>query len=139
MAVSMQSSKLAAYSSVAAHGGVAANDPHLLVSMLMDGALERIAMARGCLERGDVGLKAALLQRVVAILAELRMSLDLERGGHLAQNLRELYDYMERQLLRANFENKSGYLDEVSSLLGEIRSAWQAVPLEMKGQRASLR
>jgi flagellar protein FliS len=139
MAVSAQSSKLAAYSSVAAHGGVAANDPHVLVGMLMDGALERIAMARGCLQRGDVGQKAALLQRVASILAELRMSLDLERGGALAQNLRELYDYMERQILRANFESKTQYLDEVASLLLEIRSAWQAVPVELKGERASLR
>lgn len=34
--------KLAAYSSAQAHGGVAAADPHRLIVMLMDGALERL-------------------------------------------------------------------------------------------------
>jgi flagellar protein FliS len=139
MSMSMQSSKLAAYSSVATHGGLAAGDPHVLVSMLMDGALERIAMARGCMARGEIGMKASLLQRVVAILGDLRHSLDLERGGPLAANLRDLYEYMERQLLRANAENKPAYLDEVSSLLSEIRHAWMAVPMELKPERAALR
>ena len=139
MSLSMRNDKLAAYNSVAAHGGVAANDPHLLILMLMDGAMERMAMARGCLEAGDVAQKAALLQRVVAILDELRQSLDLERGGALAQNLGELYNYMERRLLSANVESKVAYIDEVRSLLGEIRQAWQAVPLELRHERVAPR
>lgn len=124
--------KLAAYSSVATHGGVASGDPHRLVLMLIDGALDRLAMARGCLERGDIGPKAQLVQRTVGIIAELRASLDLTRGGPLAANLDDLYDYMERQLVRANSENRAAALDEVSSLLSEIRSAWQAVPLALR-------
>jgi flagellar secretion chaperone FliS len=127
-----RSNKLSAYSSVATHGGVAAGDPHRLVLMLMDGALERLAGARGCLERGDIPQKAQLIHRTVGIIAELRASLDLQQGGALANNLDDLYDYMERQLVRANIENKSSYLDEVASLLSDIRSAWVAVPLALK-------
>jgi len=124
-------SKLAAYQSVAVHGGIAADDPHHLVLMLMDGALQRIAAAHGCLERRDLAQKAQLLQRTVAIIAELRGSLDRERGGDLAQNLAELYEYMTRQLLRANAENQVHFLDEVAGLLGEVRAAWVAVPLAL--------
>ena len=123
---------LAAYNSVATHSGVASGDPHRLILMLLDGALERVAMARGCLQRGDIGQKAALIQRVVAIVGELRASLDLKRGGSLASNLDDLYDYIERQLLRANAENRSASLDEVAALLNEIRSAWAAVPLAIR-------
>lgn len=136
MSVYSGSNKLAAYSSVATHGGVAAGDPHRLILMLMDGALERLAMARGCLERGDIAQKAALLQRTVGIIAELRASLDLPRGGPMAANLDDLYDYMERQLVRANSENRGAGLDEVSSLLNEIRSAWVAVPLTLRNSQA---
>jgi len=131
MSVQMRN-KLAAYSSVVTHGGLASGDPHRLILMLMDGALERLAMARGSLSRGDHAHKAQLLSRIVAILAELRASLDLQRGGPLASSLDELYDYMERQLVRANSENKGDYLQEVTSLLSEIRSAWAAVPLAVK-------
>lgn len=120
---------LAAYSSVATHGGIADGDPHRLILMLMDGALERLAMARGCLQRNDIAQKASLVQKVLAIIQELRASLDLERGGPLAGNLRDLYDYMERQLVKANVENRLPLLEEVASLLGEIRSAWAAVQL----------
>ncbi len=139
MSVPMQMKKLAAYSSVATHGGVAADDPHRLVLMLMDGALERIAMAKGHLQRGDVGRKAALLQRVINIISELRSSLDLQRGGLLARNLDDLYDYMEKQLVRGNCDNNVSHLDEVNSLLVEIRSAWAAVPLALKSSAAGAR
>jgi flagellar protein FliS len=139
MSAHLMGKKLAAYSSVATHAGVDSGDPHRMILMLMDGVLERLAMARGCLQRGDIGQKAALIQRVLAIVEELRASLDLQRGGPLAANLSELYLYMERQLLRANSENKSGLLEEVSSLMTEIRSAWAAVPLTLKSQSAAVR
>jgi len=135
--MSALNSKLAAYQSVAVHGGLASDDPHQLTLMLMDGALERIAKARGCLGRGDLAGKAQLLQRTYAILGELRGSLDLARGGPLAHNLDDLYEYMGRQLLRANVESRSELLDEVASLLAEIRSAWCAVPLALRATGAA--
>lgn len=120
-------SKLAAYQSVSIHGGVADADPHSLVLMLMDGALERLSIARGCLERGEIARKAQLLSSCTTIITELRGSLNLARGGALAQNLSELYDYMMRQLLRANADNNGEFLKEVASLLSEIRNAWLAI------------
>jgi len=123
-----RSSNLAAYQNAAAHGGVAAADPHKLIVMLIDGALERITTARGCIERNETSEKARLLNRAVSIIGELRSSLDMSKGGTIAANLSELYDYMCRQLLKANAENKAAPLDHVSALLRDIRSAWVAIP-----------
>ena len=122
-----KSSNLAAYQSAAAHGGVAASDPHRLIVMLMDGALERISTARGCMQRKEAAEKARLVNRAVSIIGELRSSLDLSKGGQIAANLAELYDYMCRRLLLAD---KPEMLDEVSTLLHEIRSAWIAIAPE---------
>lgn len=119
--------RVAAYQSASAHGGVAAADPHRLILMLMDGALERIAAARGCIERQDIVEKARLLNRAVAIIGELNGSLDLKVGGEIAANLSDLYAYMSRSLLKANVENSVMLLDEVSRLLREIRDAWAAI------------
>lgn len=127
MAASPYASKLAAYSNASAHGGVAAADPHRLVVMLMDGALERISTARGCLNRGEIAEKARLLNRAVSILGELRGSLDMSKGGSIANNLGELYDYMCRRLLTGSSENRGEALDEVSTLLHEIRGAWLSI------------
>lgn len=127
-----RNSKLAAYQSVSVHGNVAGADPHRLVLMLMDGILERMTVARACLQRGEITRKAKLLHSCVTLLSELRGSLNIARGGELARNLSELYDYMSRQLLRANVDNNIEYIKEVASLLGEVRSAWMAIGPEVR-------
>jgi flagellar secretion chaperone FliS len=129
-----RSSNLAAYQSAAAHGGVAASDPHRLIVMLMDGALERIATARGCMQRNETAEKARLINRAVSIVGELRNSLDLRNGGQIAANLAELYEYICRRLLLATTENKVEMLDEVSGLLHEIRGAWLAIAPEARSR-----
>ena len=129
--------KLAAYRSTSAHAGVAAANPHRLIVMLMDGALERIAAARGLMTHGgNGGEKAQLLQRAVAIIDELRNSLNVKAGGAVAANLDALYEYMCMRLMQANASNKPESLDEVSRLLGEIRSAWLALPSQGRAQVA---
>ena len=65
MAFPPNASKLAAYRSTSAHSGVAAADAHGLIVMLMDGALERIATARGLMTHGGGADKAQLLHRAV--------------------------------------------------------------------------
>lgn len=123
-----RSPSLAAYQSVATHGGVAAADPHRLIVMLMDGALERIAAARCAIQAGSIEARAGLLHRTVAILDELRASLNFEAGGDIAQNLSALYDYCSRQLMKANLDGNVEILDEVSNLIRELRSAWILLP-----------
>ena len=125
-----------AYSSVAAHGGVAAADPCRLILMLMDGALERIAQARGRMVHKELAEKNRLLYAATAIIDELRSSLDLKVGGVIAANLDDLYGYMARQLIAANLQNKPEILDEVAHLLREIRSAWVLLPPDERRLRA---
>jgi flagellar secretion chaperone FliS len=133
---SPHAAKLAAYSSASAHGNVAAADPHRLIVMLMDGALERIGTARACIARSDNAQKAQLLNRAVSIIGELRGSLDMKTGGEIAGNLAGLYDYMSVRLLKANTENRVDVLDEVTNLLQQIRGAWVAIPQQARTKPA---
>ena len=80
------------------------------------------------MQRGETSEKARLLNRTVSIVAELRGSLDMNAGGQIAANLSELYDYMTRRLLTALANNQVELLDEVSTLLNDIRGAWVAIP-----------
>jgi flagellar protein FliS len=68
----------------------------------------------------------------VTLIGELRGSLNTQQGGALARNLSDLYEYMVRQLLRANVDSNAGLVKEVSSLLGEVRSAWVAIGPEVR-------
>lgn len=132
-----RNSKLAAYQSVSVHGGVAKADPHAMVQMLLDAAAERMAIARGCIERGETSRQASLLHSCVLIIGELRGSLNLTEGGTLAQNLSDLYDYMIRQLMIANARSDAGLIVEVARLLEEVRSAWIAIGPEVRKAAAA--
>lgn len=115
------------YRNVGAHGKVSGADPKALIALLLGGAIDRIAEAQGHLERNDVARKGEALGRALAIVGELNGSLDLARGGDIAANLCSLYDYVGRRIVEANLRNDKGALDEVSALLREIKSGWDAI------------
>ena len=71
-------------------------------------------------------------QGLAPIIGELRASLDANACVQIAANLDALYDYMCRRLLKANSESSIAILDEVSSLLHELRGAWLAIPAEAR-------
>ena len=138
MAFPPNASKLAAYRSASVHSGVDAADPHRLIVMLMDGALERIATARGLMSNGTgAAERAQLLHRAVAIIDELRNSLNFKAGGQVSHNLDALYEYMCTRLMQASASNKPEWLDEVSRLLNEIRAAWLQLPAQGRAQVAN--
>ncbi len=111
---------------------VATADPHRLTLMLMQGALDRMAYAKGCMERKDLAGKSEHLSRVSAILINLRDTLDLDIGGEVADNLYSLYDYMVQRLVDANVQNSLQIMDEVINLLLPIKTAWLSIPEEAK-------
>jgi flagellar protein FliS len=125
------------YNRVGVSSGVEAASPHRLIEMLMDGALEKIAFAKGFMERGNISEKGGHVSWAISIIEGLRASLDLEAGGEIAQNLDDLYDYMTRRLARANVENDPDILDEVSSLMASVKNSWQQVPSRLSGKTFS--
>lgn len=111
---------------------IATADPHRLTLMLMQGALDRMAYAKGCMERKDLAGKSEHLSRVSAILLNLRDTLDLNVGGEVAQNLYALYEFMVQRLLDANVQNSLQIMDEVINLLLPIKTAWASIPEDAK-------
>ena len=120
------------YGKVAVGSEVNFATPHRLVQMLMEGAVEKIAIAKGHMDRQEFAEKGKHINWAVSIINGLRSSLNLEEGGEIAQNLDSLYDYMVRRLMEANLKNDVAILDEISSLVLEIKSAWDAIPDEVK-------
>ena len=117
------------YRSVGAYGAAAAESRMQLVLRMMEGARDRIAAARGQMQRKETGAKGESIKKAIGLIDGLRASLDREQGGEIAVNLESLYDYMTRRLVEANLGDRPELLDEVSGLLEEIRSAWQQISL----------
>lgn len=104
--------------------------PYRIIQMLMEGALSKIATAKGCIERNDIAEKSRQITWGMNIIQGLRTSLDPEKGGEIASNLDALYEYMGRRLLEANVKNDPAILDEVSSLLQEVKAGWDNIPAD---------
>lgn len=102
-------------------------DPHTLITMLFDGALERIASAKGAMQAGDIAMKGLMISKAITVVDGLRAHLDLEKGGDIAVNLRNLYDFAENRLFEANFNNSIEMLDEVTKVLNTIKEAWAGI------------
>lgn len=116
------------YAKVGVETGVAAADSHQLIVMLFDGALLAIAKAEGFMRQGMIAEKGEAISRAIDIVSNgLRASLDFSAGDELAGRLAALYDYMGVRLVHANLKNDLGALQEVSRLLGEIKSAWEEI------------
>ena len=118
---------LSFYNQVNSQTGIVDADPHRLIQLLLNGALDRIAQAKGALMSGDVAGMGESLGKAIGILSGLQGSLDLERGGDIAVNLDRLYDYMSLRLLDVHRERQPAPLDEVVGLLASIKSGWDGI------------
>jgi flagellar protein FliS len=118
---------MSAYSNTQIHSGIMDASPHKLTAMLLSGAVDRVNVARGAIEKGDVARRGEMLGKTISILAQLQADLDMSQGGEIAQNLEALYDYMIRGLIDANRENDAKKLDEVQALLSEVKAGWDGI------------
>ncbi|MDP2827488.1 MAG: flagellar export chaperone FliS [Sulfuricellaceae bacterium] len=121
-------SAIKAYGNVGIESEVMGADPHKLISMLFQGALLAIANAKNGMLNKQIAVKGAAISKAIAIIDDgLNASLDKNVGGEMAQNLSSLYVYMTYRLIDANVKNDTEILDEVTRLLTELKTAWDAI------------
>lgn len=118
-----------AYAQVGTTTAVDAADPHRLVLMLFDGAIESLSRAGAHMQAKRTALKGEAISRAIRIVEEgLKASLDRRAGGELAGTLADLYDWISHQMLLANLHDDMDRLAEAARLLGELREAWSRIP-----------
>ena len=114
-----------AYRNVDLDSSVMSADPHRLILMLFDGALETVRLAEGHIAAGRSEDRARAVTKALKIVGEgLRGGLNRKDGGTLAERLGRLYDYITMRLLQANLRGDVKALHEVARLLGTLRDAW---------------
>lgn len=120
------------YQSTSTQSGIFDASPHRLIQMLMEGALEKIAKAKGFMLRKEIEKKGQHISWAIKIIGGLQSSLNKDVGGDLTDNLDNLYDYMCQKLLEANAENSIEKLDEVTGLLATVKEGWDGIEDEVK-------
>jgi flagellar protein FliS len=115
------------YQKIGAQAQTSEASPHRLVQMLMEGGLDRIAQAKGAMERNDIPNKGVLISKAIGIIGGLREGLDLENQAESVTDLDNLYIYMTRRLAEANAKTDPKILDEVADLLRTVKEGWDAI------------
>ncbi|MEM9423444.1 MAG: flagellar export chaperone FliS [Spirochaetota bacterium] len=121
---------------------VTANQGRLIV-MLYDGLMKQIDLGTAELNKTHPQLDVAhnALTKAQEILNELQISLDLEQGGPIAQNLLSLYRFFSRTLMEANIHKNSDRLPMMRQQISDLRDAWaevQGTPLTAPKQTAGV-
>ncbi len=119
------------YAQVGNQSTAAFANPHRLIQMLMEGALEKISKAKGFMKNDEIAKKGEHISWAISIIEGLRVSLDHSQGGQVSENLESLYVYMNSRLTQANLKNSLEMLDEVTALLIDIKSGWDAIPQDV--------
>ncbi len=101
--------------------------PAKLVELLYMKAIEVLNESLDLLERKEYTEVNEKLKRAQDIVMELNVSLDMERGGQIAQNLRALYNYMFQRLVQANIKKDKEPILEVKGYLEELLEVWREV------------
>jgi flagellar protein FliS len=115
------------YQKIGAQAQTSEASPHRLVQMLMEGGLDRIAQAKGALERKDIANRGILISKAIGIVGGLREGLDLENQAESVAELDALYAYMMKRLAEANVKADPKILDEVTDLLRTVKEGWDAI------------
>lgn len=130
----MYNAKVKNYQKEALKTRVAGADRYEIIQMLMSGAVEKTVHAKVAIDKKHLEAKSEHISKASAILEALRGCLDFEVGGEVTENLYALYSYMIDRLVDATIANDSEIIDEVINLLKEIKSAWDAIPVEIRNQ-----
>ena len=121
----MYGRNLKAYQKTTVTAEISVADPYYVTKLLFQGVFERLAQAKGAIERGDLALKAKKLSSATAIIENLRSTLDFSQSQSIAQSLFDIYSYMLDQIADASIMVDTKPIDNA------ISSVEMEMPLEM--------
>ena len=117
-----------AYSTVSLESEVSGATPHQLIVLLYDGAINAMKRAEIYFQSGNIARRGEMISRAINIIDNgLRMGLDHEKGGQIAEELESLYEYVSRMLLEANLTKSAEKLPHLISLMTEMSETWQSI------------
>ena len=120
----------AAYKNVGNQSGAEFANPHRLIQMLLEGALEKMLIAKTFLERGDIQGKSENISWAIRIIGGLQASLDDDKGGEIAETLGSLYNFVVSHLSTANADNDPSKIEQCIDIIKNIKEGWDGISEE---------
>ena len=104
-----------------------------LVVLLYEGAVKHLKAALNLFDQndklrpGDIEQFGIHLQKTQAIITELQVSLDMEKGGDIARNLMSLYVYFNEELMDATISHNKTKIEFILTKIDDLAGAWRTI------------
>src|SRR5574344_1958290 len=104
-----------------------------LIVLLYEGAIKQLNLAlsllddNNSLKPSDVEKFGVCIQKTQAIITELQVSLDMEKGGEIAKNLMSLYLFFNEELMNANINQDKEKVSSVLKMMSDLADAWRTI------------
>jgi len=109
------------------HVAVETADQKELILICYDEAIRALQQGVECYLQKKFEEKARLLIQAQNFLTELMVSLNMEAGGQIAQNLQALYGFFLKSISKADIKGDMRLVDQTVKMLSELRSAWAEI------------
>lgn len=111
--------------------------PAKLVALLYDRAATLLNDVVQAIEQGDIQRRCDANRTAIDVISQLWSTLDLDRGGEIAQNLSQLYGFMMRRMGDIDLQNDAQAARDVIALLEPLRKSWHQLAAQSSGAAAA--
>jgi flagellar protein FliS len=98
--------------------------PEQLTLMCYDGALKFMRRAHLACESDNLAKLSEWTGRAQAVINELNVTLNMEAGGEIARNLRDIYLFVNRHLSQAAISRDPNAIVQAMELIQTLRDSW---------------
>lgn len=117
----------ASYQTIDLNSRIEGASPHKLVGILFEELLKGLDAMIVAAERRDTAQLALRQSRALSVLGGLHGSLDMEKGGEIAESLASIYREARRLALKGGKECDPVPITQARAMLAEIAVAWDSI------------
>jgi flagellar protein FliS len=114
------------------------NDPHLIVMTMLDALVKSMQIFVDNIDLkngGNAEMKSKHFSRAISIIYALQSSLDFEKGGDIASNLFQLYEYSRVKLIEDLGKGVSNGSPQAIQAIAGIRDAWEEMGKQVSDEK----
>ena len=114
------------------------NDPHLIVMTMLDALVKSMQIFVDNIDLkngGNAEMKSKHFSRAISIIYGLQSSLDFEKGGDIANNLFQLYEYGRVKLIEDLANGVASDTPQAIEVIASIRDAWEEMGKQIRDEK----
>jgi len=97
------------------------------VILLYEKAVLTLKQVKEDIKNNDLRSKIEHISKITDIIKALDASLDFEKGGDIAKNLHNLYDFIDRSLVTVHAKNDTVLVDDLIEILENLKEGWEGI------------